>query len=75
MSRRKPRSRGVSLRGRAAGPHRFRSDISADGGKRHLRHVVRARGKAELRGLLRDAQHDAAAELTAPYLTAQPDRT
>lgn len=75
MSRRKPRSRGVSLRGRAVGPHRFRRDAQVDGGKRYLRHVVRARGKAELRGLLLDAQHDAAVELAAPYLNAQPDRT
>ncbi|MFF9204376.1 hypothetical protein ACF1AE_21655 [Streptomyces sp. NPDC014986] len=75
MSRRKPRSRGVSLRGRAAGFHRYRDEAGADGGKRYLRHVVRARGKAELRDLLLDAQHDSAVELAAPYLTPQPDRT
>ncbi|MFG3336881.1 hypothetical protein ACGFZZ_33300 [Streptomyces tendae] len=75
MSRRRPRSRGVSLRGRAVGPHRFRSDVSADGGKRYLRHVVRARGKAELRGLQLDAEHDSAVELAAPYRPAQPDPT
>ncbi|MFC8570721.1 hypothetical protein ACFUIW_33690 [Streptomyces sp. NPDC057245] len=75
MSRRKPRSRGVSLRGRAVGPHRSRSEARVDGGKRYLRHVVRARGKAELRGLQLDAEHDSAVELAAPYLTAQPDPT
>lgn len=75
MSRRKPRSRGVSLRGRALGFHFYRDEVRADGGKRYLRHIVRARGKAELRGLLLDAQHDAALELAAPYLNAQPDRT
>lgn len=41
MSRRKPRSRGVSLRGRAAGLHRFRDEVSADGGKRRLVRRVR----------------------------------
>lgn len=35
-------SRGVSLRNRAAGTHRYRDETKADGGKRYLRRRVRA---------------------------------
>lgn len=53
MSRRKPRSLGVSLRGRAAGLHRYRDEISADGGKRYLvrrvRRILRDTDRREFR--------------------------
>lgn len=49
MSRKKPRSPGVSLRGRAAGFHRYDDETSADGGKRYLRHRVRQFLRAETR--------------------------
>ncbi|WP_333745582.1 hypothetical protein [Streptomyces sp. IBSBF 2950] len=54
MSRRKPRSLGVSLGNGAAGRNRFRSEIGVDGGKRYLHRRVRALGKAALRALVRD---------------------
>lgn len=54
MSRRKPRSPGVSLRGRA-GFHRYHDEIRADGGKRYLHRRVRALGKAALRRLVLEA--------------------
>ncbi|MEV8336501.1 hypothetical protein [Streptomyces niveus] len=41
MSRRKPRSVGVILSGRAAGLHRYRGEVGADGGKGKLRRRVR----------------------------------
>ncbi|MEJ8654846.1 hypothetical protein WKI65_44115 [Streptomyces sp. MS1.AVA.3] len=55
MSRRKPRSPGVSLRGRGAGFHRYDDEVRADGGKRYLHRRVRAFGKADLRRLVLDA--------------------
>ncbi|MCF1592472.1 MULTISPECIES: hypothetical protein [Streptomyces] len=54
MSRRKPRSLGVSLGNGAAGPHRYRDETRVDGGKRYLHRRVRALGKAALRRLIRD---------------------
>jgi hypothetical protein len=45
-------SKGVSLRNRAAGLHRWRDETKADGGIRYLRHCVRARGKLALRRLI-----------------------
>ncbi|MEV1042952.1 hypothetical protein AB0J01_41290 [Streptomyces sp. NPDC050204] len=51
MSRRKPRSPGVSLGNRGAGLHTYDDEVRADGGKRHLHRQVRFRGKAELRRL------------------------
>lgn len=53
MSRRKPRSPGVSLRGRAAGSHYYDDEITADGGKAKLHRQVRRIERAETR---RDAQ-------------------
>lgn len=35
------KSRGVMLRGRAAGKHFYRDEVNADGGKRYLHHRVR----------------------------------
>jgi len=37
MARRKPRSPGVMLRGRAAGLHYWDDEVTADGGKIRLR--------------------------------------
>lgn len=55
MSRRRPRSPGVMLRGRAAGFHRYDDEASADGGKVRLRRQVR---RAELIRLRRDIRND-----------------
>lgn len=55
MSRRKPRSPGVSLRGRALGLHFYDDEAKTDGGKRLLRRRVRSMGKAALRRLDFDA--------------------
>jgi hypothetical protein len=49
MSRRKPRSPGVMLRGRAAGFHRYDDETSADGGKAKLRRQVRRTERDNLR--------------------------
>lgn len=54
MSRKKPRSPGVMLRSRAAGPHRLDDEISADGGKAKMHRAVRLAGKAALRRQIRD---------------------
>lgn len=54
MSRRKPRSPGVSLGNRAAGFHRYNDEIKADGGKTYLRRRVRKLGKTTLRRLIHD---------------------
>ncbi|MDX3165915.1 hypothetical protein PV516_19195 [Streptomyces scabiei] len=54
MSRRKPRSPGVSLGNRAAGFHRYVDEIGHDGGKRLLHRRVRSFGKEALRRLIRD---------------------
>lgn len=54
MSRRKPRSAGVSLGNRAAGFHRYDDETQADGGKTYLRRRVRQHGKAVLRRLIHD---------------------
>jgi hypothetical protein len=62
MSRRRPRSPGVSLRGRAAGFHRYGDETRADGGKRYLRAVVRHNGKADLRRTIADARTETAGE-------------
>ncbi|MER5302235.1 hypothetical protein ABT039_22630 [Streptomyces lasiicapitis] len=55
MSRRKPRSPGVSLGNRAAGFHRYNDEIHHDGGKRYLHRRVRGMAKATLRRMIRDA--------------------
>lgn len=49
MPRKKPRSPGVSLRGRAAGFHRYDDETAADGGKKYLHHRVRQFLRAETR--------------------------
>lgn len=49
MSRRKPRSPGVILRGRAVGPHRYDDEVSADGGKAKLHRQVRRAERLALR--------------------------
>ncbi|GAA1353455.1 hypothetical protein [Streptomyces beijiangensis] len=49
MSRRKPRSPGVSLQGRAAGLHRYDDEIKSDGGKKHLHSRIRQSAKRALR--------------------------
>lgn len=49
MARRKPRSPGVMLRGRAAGLHYWADEVSADGGKAKLRRQVRHAEARELR--------------------------
>lgn len=45
MSRKKPRSPGVSLGNRAGGPHRYDDEIGHDGGKvkehRRIRRLIR----------------------------------
>lgn len=51
MSRRKPRSPGVSLRGRAAGFHRYDDEVRWDGGKTLLRRRVRRIGAHQVRQL------------------------
>lgn len=40
-------SRGVILRNRAAGVHRWRDEADADGGKRHLRRQVKRRERRQ----------------------------
>lgn len=52
MSRKKPRSAGVSLAGRALGLRYWDDETSADGGKRRLHRLVRAREKNTLRRAL-----------------------
>lgn len=49
MARKKPRSPGVSLRGRAAGFHRYDDETTSDGGKRYLHRRVRQLLRAETR--------------------------
>lgn len=58
MSRRKPRSPGVSLRGRSAGFHRYDDEINADGGKAFLHRQVRRTERDQLRRDTRDAIAD-----------------
>ncbi|MER6253646.1 hypothetical protein ABT224_20050 [Streptomyces sp. NPDC001584] len=53
MSRRKPRSPGVSLGNRAAGYHFYGGGQRSQ--RRYLHHRVRGRGKAALRRLILDA--------------------
>jgi hypothetical protein len=53
MSRKKPRSAGVSLAGRAIGLHYWDDETSADGGKKKLHRLVRSREKAALLRALR----------------------
>ncbi|MFD9004458.1 hypothetical protein ACFV0T_26455 [Streptomyces sp. NPDC059582] len=53
MSRKKPRPAGVSLAGRSMGLHYWDDETSADGGKKFLRRLVRAREKAALRRSIR----------------------
>lgn len=48
MSRRKPRSPGVILRGRAAGLHYWDDEMTADGGKARLHRQVRHAERAQL---------------------------
>ncbi|GAA3807759.1 hypothetical protein ACFQ0G_53820 [Streptomyces chiangmaiensis] len=48
MSRKKPRAAGVSLAGRALGLRYWDDETSADGGKKRLHRLVRAREKAAL---------------------------
>lgn len=55
MSRRKPRSPGVSLRGRALGYGFYDDEAKTDGGKRLLRRRVRFMDKVALRRLVSDA--------------------
>lgn len=55
MSRRRPRSPGVSLRDRALGRHHYDDETHTTGGKRYLRSMVRQRGKTELRRVNADA--------------------
>ncbi|MFD5881037.1 hypothetical protein [Streptomyces yangpuensis] len=55
MSRRKPRSSGISLGNRATGYGMYDDEMNADGGKRYLRRRVRGRGKTTLRRLVLDA--------------------
>ena len=57
MSRKKPRSPGISLRGRAAGPHHYDDEIEWDGGKTKLRRRVRRIGKAAWRRELANNPH------------------
>lgn len=57
MARRKPRSPGVMLRGRAAGLHYWDDEVTADGGKTRLRRTVRRRERAAFRRALH-AEHD-----------------
>ena len=54
MSRRKPRSPGVMLRGRAAGFHYYDDEVTADGGKKRLRRQVRHMERQELRRTIAD---------------------
>ncbi|MFJ1993011.1 hypothetical protein [Streptomyces asiaticus] len=54
MSKRKPRSPGVILRGRAAGPHRYDDEINTDGGKAKLHRQVRRAERHALRLQIRD---------------------
>ncbi len=42
-------SRGVILRNRAAGPHRYRDEVECDGGKVKMRRQVRRSEKDALR--------------------------
>ena len=55
MARRKTRSPGVMLRGRAAGLHYWDDEVAADGGKKRLRRIVRRR---ERQAFLRDLRTD-----------------
>lgn len=48
-------SRGVSLRNRAVGPHRYREEATADGGKVKMRRQVRRTENAAWR---REAAED-----------------
>ncbi|MGW0836562.1 hypothetical protein [Streptomyces prunicolor] len=48
-NRRRPRSPGVMLRGRAVGLHYWDDEIHADGGKAKLHRRVRQHEKTELR--------------------------
>ncbi|WP_431728508.1 hypothetical protein [Verrucosispora sp. TAA-831] len=43
------RSRGVILRSRGAGLHRWRDEATGDGGKRHLRKRAKRREKRQWR--------------------------
>lgn len=49
MSRRKPRSPGVMLRGRAAGLHYWDDEVTADGGKARLHRQIRHAEKTAVR--------------------------
>lgn len=53
MSRKKPRAAGVILAGRALGLRYWDDETSADGGKKKLHRIVRARERAALRRALR----------------------
>lgn len=52
MARKKPRSPGVILRGRAAGLHYWDDETRADGGKARLRRRVRRVERDRLRRAL-----------------------
>lgn len=54
-NRRRPRSPGVALRGRALGLGYWDDEVTADGGKRKARRLARARGKAAIRAAVLDA--------------------
>lgn len=51
-------SPGVMLRGRAAGLGYWDDEISADGGKKKLHRMVRARERAALRRALANGEHE-----------------
>lgn len=53
MSRKKPRPAGIILAGRALGLHYWDDETNADGGKKRLHRLVRAREKAALLRALR----------------------
>lgn len=68
MSRRKPRSPGVILQGRTAGPRRYEDETRADGGKARVHRQVRHAQRAQLR---RDAADESAEEQPSPPPPAQ----
>lgn len=47
MAKNSSRSRGVMLRGRAAGMHFWRDETNADGGKRYLRKRAKRRERRQ----------------------------
>lgn len=50
-------SRGVSLRNRTSGLHRWRDEVTADGGKPYLRRKIRRSGKQQFRRELAKADY------------------